>query len=773
MSNLETLDWPKITRHLSSFATSGEGQDKLLQTAPLESEEKALRNFRIISEAQNLLLDGERPFMESLDLFPTWYGRLEKQSQLKPLELKDIRLFLMEAMALKKIIKNSQHEWSKNIHDRLMDIKGPLAAVEQLITPQAEIRIDASETLYRLYNEKKNQVHKIQSSLNNLVKAHENEPILQDKFVTNREGRWVIPIKSGMRHEISGIIHATSSSKQTVFMEPQEIVPLNNELKKIEAEIDEEIEKLLNLISKYLFDLIFEINLTKTLMLECDVRFAQAQFTITMNAKPVKFSTDSVDLVNVRHPLMIINGEKVIPNTVKLTPQDRILLLSGPNAGGKTVLLKCFGLAAQMASCGLPICADENSSLPFFTDMVVAVGDSQSVDSQLSTFVGHLKALNEACKLEGLQALVLIDEICGSTDPEEGAALARGFINYYSKQNIYGVITSHLGPLKSGWADDSGVVNGSMEYNRDTGTSTYHFIKGIAGESLAFSTAKRIGIVKEVFDFAQKHLSPETRKRLKVTEDLEKTKDQITQLRDELKGKIQETENEKINLKKKIIEFEAERDKRLKEELKVIKEKIIEESKKSNVQKLFTDHERRSNILLDFPEVIKTPASKDEDITLDRFAKAFPPGSIVYSASLQRDAIVQGAPNKQGEVPILAGSMRLVVFWEDLKPPKKASNPLAKRTFQTQVHVDLSDKGDSIDVRGKNVQTAIEELEKFLDKASSQRMDRVKVIHGHGSEALKKSIRSHLSRSVYVNRWTSSQETNGDDGATLIYIALD
>jgi DNA mismatch repair protein MutS2 len=772
LSNLETLDWPKITRHLSSYATSGEGQDLLLRTSPLESEEKAVANFKIIKDAQNLLALGERPFMESLNLYHSWFQRLEKQSQLKPLELKDIRLFFMESMALKKIIKNSQSEWGEKIASEIMEIKGPLAAIEILITPQAEIRIDASETLYRLYNEKKNQVYKIQSALNNLVKAHENEAILQDKFVTNREGRWVIPVKSGMRHDISGIIHATSASKQTVFMEPQEVVPLNNQLKKIEAEIEEEIDKLLTQISQYLFTLLADIRSTRDLLLECDVRFAQAQFGITLNAKPIKFSTETVELFNVRHPLMLINGEKVIPNTVKLTPKDRILLLSGPNAGGKTVLLKCFGLAAQMARCGLPVCADENSSLPFFENMTVAVGDSQSVDSQLSTFVGHLKALNEACRMQGLHSLVLIDEICGSTDPEEGAALARGFINYYSARRIYGIITSHLGPLKTGWSADSGVVNGSMEYNRDTGTSTYNFIKGIPGHSLAFSTAKRIGVIPEVFDFAQKYLSPETRKRFETAEEIELVKDQINQLREELKIKIQETESEKLVFKKKILEFEVDRDKRLREEVGKIKERILEESKKANVQKLFDDHERRSNILLEFPEVIKAP-NKEDDFTIDKFTKSFPPGSVAFSTSLQRDAIVQGAPNKQGEVPILAGSMRLMVFWEDLKPPKKASNPLSKRSFQTQVHVDLSDKGDTLDVRGKNVQLAIEELEKFLDKAITQRLDRVKIIHGHGSEALKKSIRSHLSRSVYVNRWSSSQESNGDDGATWIYIALD
>lgn len=771
MSTLENLDWHRIVKHLSSFATSAEAQDHLSKTSPLANEELAQQQFQIIKEAILVLERGERPFMESLNVFPTWFLRLEKQAQLKAMELKDARLFFIEALTLQKILKNAPSEWTTQLSKHLFEVKEPLSAIDHLITPQAEIRTDASEKLYTLYNEKKNLTQKIQSSLDTLVKSHDKEYLLQDKFVTNREGRWVVPVKSGMRHDLPGIIHATSTSKQTVFMEPQSIVPLNNQLKHVESEIDDEIDRLLKEISHYLFNLIHDIQKSKTVLLEADIAFARAQFAITLEAHPVTFSDTEIVLTQVKHPLMIMNGEKIIPNSVRLTEKERILLLSGPNAGGKTILLKCIGLAAQMARCGLPICADKGSQLPFFKNIIIAVGDTQSVDSQLSTFAGHLKALNQACILGGRDALVLIDEICGSTDPEEGSALARGFIHFYAKAKMFGIITSHLGPLKSGWSADSGIINGSMEYNRDTGTSTYHFIRGIPGQSLAFSTAKRIGIVAEVYKEAQNFLSPETRKRLETLNEIETAKEQIAVLRQELEIKTKDLEHEKQILKNKIIEFEKDRDKRLHQEILQLKSKIEAEIRVNNVDKIFNDHERRANIITDFPEIVKV--HKEENYTLERFSKAFPPGSVVYVPKLQKDAIVQGHPNKQGDVPILAGSMRLMLAWDQLKPPKKAANPLSKRSFQTQVYVDTIDKPDSLDVRGKNVNQAIEELEKFLDRCTLQRLDRVKVIHGHGSEALKKSIRSHLSRSTYVNRWTSSQESNGDDGVTLIFISLE
>ncbi len=772
MFDLANIDWPRIVKHLSSFATSGEAQDELMRIAPLPSVAEAQKKFKATQEAIFVLERGERPFMESLNLYPSWYLRLEKQSQLKATELKDARLFFIESLTLQKILKNADSEWTRVLGKRLFEVKEPLSAIDQLITPQAEIRSDASEKLYNLHNEKKQLIQKIQHTLNTLVKSHDNENILQDKFVTNREGRWVVPVKSGMRHDLPGIIHATSTSKQTVFMEPQEVVPLNNQLKQTEAEIDEEIDRLLTEMSQYLYTLLSEIAGAKQVLLEADMAFAHAQFAITLQANPVEFDSETIVLAGVKHPLMVINGEKVIPNSVRLSREERILLLSGPNAGGKTVLLKCIGLAAQMARCGIPVCADKGSKIPFFKNIIAAVGDSQSVDSQLSTFVGHLKALNQAVLVAAPDALVLVDEIAGSTDPEEGSALARAFINYYARAQMFGVITSHLGPLKMGWTDDSGVINGSMEYNRETGTSTYHFIRGIPGQSLAFSTAKRIGIVQEVFNEAQTYLSPETRKRFETMNEIEHAKEQIAVLRKELHEKIQELEAEKSTLKRKIIEFEKDRNKRLEKEIAELKSKIEHEMRTTSVDKIFTDHERRASIVTDFPEIIKTP--KEENITLDRFTKAFPPGSVVYVTSLQRDAIVQGQPNKQGDVPVLAGSMRLTLPWEQLKPPKKAANPLSKRTFQTQMYVDTVDKADTLDVRGKAVSLAIEELEKFLDRATIQRLDRVKVIHGHGSEALKKTIRSHLSRSTYVNRWTSSsQDGSGDDGVTLIFIALE
>lgn len=775
MQELANIDWDKTLSHLVAFATSSEGKEKLKKTIPLLTKEDARESFATIEEAQSILKSGQRPYMESLDLIHSWYLRLEKNAVLKTIELKDLRLFLLEVENLSQVIHPIKSEWIQSIKPELMSAGEPLARIDDLMTPQGEIRVDASETLYKLHHEKRQLAQKVQNTLDGLVKGHEHDPHLQDKYVTNREGRWVIPVKSGMRHELEGIIHATSTSKQTVFMEPQQIVPLNNRIKQAELEIEEEISRLLKEISDYLYHLIADIARSKEVLLEVDCFLAKAQFANVSSANPIVFNDDYIQLEDLKHPLMVLNGEMVIPNNLTLNNNDKILLLSGPNAGGKTVFLKSFGLAAHMARCGLPICAGPRSTIPFFEDIFIAVGDSQSVDQSLSTFAGHLKILDQACHAKGAKSLVLIDEICGSTDPDEGAALARGFIQHYAFQGTFGLITSHLGPLKSGWDEGSGIVNGSMNYDAESGRATYEFIRGVPGKSLAFATAKKIGILDSVYNAAKLFLSPSGRKRLRSMEEVEKLKEEVSQLQSQVRLELEAANQKQKDYEKMMREFNYNKDERLRKEVNEAFEKIKEDMQRGQVKNLFESHERRERITIDFPEVIKfgdaSHKERKEIHTLESFTKAFPPGSVVFVTTLNQDGIVQGSPNSKGEIPVLSGSMRLFVDWQMLKPPKQTQNPLKKKTSNKEVVFDT--KRDEVDLRGMTTVEAIEKLEVVLDKAQTNQLERLKIIHGHGSDALKKAVRSHLSRSVYIARWQVSTSNDGGDGVTLAYLMAD
>ncbi len=772
MSSWQNLDWESVLQKLESYATSSAVRERLGKTEALKSIDEAAESFAQIAEAQSVLIMGRRAYMESLDLFKIWAKRIERQGVLKPLELKDVRHFCLEALALSELLSEFSSPWIMSIKDQMMDASEPLSAIEQLLTPSGEIRNDASQKLYELDKERIQQSRHIQTTLDKLVHAQDLENILQEKYVTNREGRWVLPVRSGMQHFFDGIIHASSHTKQTVYMEPKEIIPTNNRLRQIEVEIEDEIERLLTELSKYLFSLSHQFSMTRDALEKCDLRFAQAQLATNLNGTVPEFSNDSLELISVRHPLLVLQGRDVVANDVSLDHERRLLLLSGPNAGGKTVLLKAVGLAAQMARCGLPIAAATGSRLPFFKGLVVSVGDSQSVDAEMSTFAAHLKKLNDCTLLEGSSSLILIDEICGSTDPEEGTALARSFIESYAQQKVFGVITSHLGPLKLGWTTDSGVINGSLEYNAETGRPTYRFLMGIPGQSLAIQTAKRVGVSQAIVDKAFSNLSPDLKRYLKSLEQVEAMKADILALTDQLHKQTSEARTQKQKYESLVQRFNQKQEQILARTLKQAERKVETLIDHAKVSDAFKRHETLEKMRSQLPEIVKAKPTTPQLQTLSsasEFAKAYPPGTKVFVPSIGRDAVIQGQPNAKGEVPILSNSMRLVLDWQALKPPEQGGNPTVELLRKTSHYAASPHDSDRvIDLRGHSTEEALSQLEIALDTAAACGEERVKVIHGHGTEVLKKTVRNYLSRSVYVKKWQAGSKENGGDGITWI-----
>lgn len=771
MQDLVVLDWIEILEKIRNHSTSEAGREAIMRTKPLSSAEEAYLSFHEIANAAEVLNRGVRPFMQSLDLYSTWIARLKKNAVLKTLEIKDVRSFCLEALALKEALLPVENEWSNKISASLMNAEESLSAIDQILTPNGEIRSDASETLFRLYREKERLAREVQSTLDRLVKDHQMENVLQDKYVTTREGRWVLPVRSGMQHHLPGVIHGSSQTKQTVYIEPEKVIPTNNRLRQIEVEIEDEIERLLTELSRYLTTKSQDIESTRILMEDCDVRFSQAQFCTIVNAHPIEFSKDSLELIEVRHPLLQLSGKKVVSNSVMLEGRKGILLLSGPNAGGKTVLLKSIGLAAQMARCGLPICASETSKIPFFKDILIGIGDAQSVDEELSTFAAHLKILSKAASVKGRENLVLIDEICGSTDPEEGSALGRSFIEAYSENDVFAVITSHLGPLKSGWDQDSRVLNGSLEYDPRTGRPTYQFIAGIPGDSLAIQTAKRVGVSQAIVQRALEVLAPATRARLEGLEQIEQLKSDISILQDHLKKETHKAVEMKKKYEGLLEQFNKDKDAWLQRTLKKAERKVEEAIAQAKVTETFKRHTALQEIKYKLPEIVKakpiTQAGAPENA--EDFGKKFPPGTKVYVPSLNQDGIIQSTPNSKGEVLILSGSVRLQLHWQDLKPPGKPQNPTSQLVRQSSsFSVALADAERTLDLRGKTVESALSELELALDKAAQAREDRIKIIHGHGTEALKKAVRTYLSRSIYVKKWKAGSPESGGDGITWV-----
>ncbi len=785
-----SLDWQELLARLATFATADLTREKIRGLRALSSPQEARQSMREIESWSRLLAAGMRPQMTSLDLFTQWHQRLARNAVLRTIELKDVRHFCQEVVTLREVIEEMAISSLRDVHEKLMRADEPLAAIDQILTPAGDIRTDASERLYQLNAEKTQLARQVQLILDRLVKSFQIEHLVQDRYVTTREGRWVLPIKSGMQHGFEGIIHDSSQTKQTVFMEPQETIPINNRLREIEIAFEEEIERLLTELSKYLATLRFQFEDSKQIMLNADARLAQAKIAELMqattceftNANPEELSDSNASIAglylrDLRHPLLVINGVPVVANTVELAPERRILLLSGPNAGGKTVLLKAVGLAAQMARAGLFICASDGSRLPFFSTMVVALGDSQSVDANLSTFAAHLRALERAANVQGEDTLVLIDEICGSTDPEEGAALARSFIDRYKDNASFGVITSHLGALKHGWPD--GVINGSLEFNQKRGP-TYRFIMGVPGPSLALQTAERIGVDRTIVDRAKHYLSPEARQYQNALSEIEQMKKDLLNLNDDVRARQMEAEKSRSELELAREKFEKEKDEMLQKELKKAEARIESLIQETKAQEIFSHHERLSQIKQELPTIIKAGETAPSGnrikktasgafASADDFSRQCPPGTGVYIKSLDRNGIVQGRPNSKGDVPVLSSSMRLMISWRDLKPSVD-SGTISKWLGKTSGFVSKSAETDRVvDLRGLTVEEAISTLEIQLDAAALGNVDRVKIIHGHGAaDMLKRGVRTYLSRSVYVKKWQAGTKETGGDGVTWI-----
>ena len=769
---MDNLDWTDILTKLADSTTSQLGHERVSAIVPLADQDEALRSFDEIAQAAEVLSLGRRPFMESLDLYGLWAQRLNKEAVLKTLELKDVRHFCLEVLALGEITKPHDLEWVRTLNEALFDATEPLSAIDQIMTAEGAIRTDASETLFKLFNEKNAVVRQTQNILDKLVRQHELELVLQDRYVTNREGRWVLPIRSGRQSQFEGIIHASSQSKQTVFMEPKEIIPLNNRLRQIELDIEEEIDRLLAELSQYLYTRREDFTRARDVLLDADVRFAQAQLTTRLQANPCAFTADGLKLKDLRHPMLLLAKPDAVANSVELSSDKKLLLLSGPNAGGKTVLLKAIGLAAQMARCGLPIAAAEGSTLPFFKNVDVGVGDSQSVDQHLSTFAAHLKILNEAAHAGGPDTLLLIDEICGSTDPDEGTALARAFIQRFAQNGSFGVITSHLGPLKLGWGEGSGVINGSLEYDNKSGRPTYVFLMGIPGQSLALQTARRVGVDPTILDAAVNFLSPEIKAYHNGLEEVEGMKDELRKLREQSLQDSREAKEAKSKYHALQQTFERDRDKLMDKELRKAEKKIESLIEHSKVDDVFKRHERLEQMRQTMPDIVKaSSAPKPAAVrieTAEDFGRAYPPGTKVFAVTIGRDAVIQGTPNAKGEIAILSNSMRLLVPWTQLKPAQQASNPTVEVVRRAGEVASVMDQDRQIDVRGRSVTEAVALLESQLDVAALNQESRLKVVHGHGTDTLKKGVRAYLSRSHYVKVWKAGTPESGGDGVTWV-----
>lgn len=763
------LDWSDLLLNISQFAQSQIAKDLILNYAPLKNTVAAEQKAEEIIFAEEILNEGAIPNLQCLDSVPSIFERLRIKATLDVKDFMSVRVFLNSATVLKNYFKSKRNSWADMQNSKIGDFKSALYSIDKVISPDGDINEDASSHLKSLFEEKKKLTREVAQLLDRVLSKRQTEVILQDRYVTTREGRLVLPIKSGNQHDIKGLIHDRSFSKQTVFIEPEEAVPVNNRLRDLHLLIQEEIEKILRELSLLLSRQLTALENAFGALLESDQNFSCAKFNKIIKGHAVSFSkNNSMNLKNLRHPLLLAKGIEVVPNTVELNLNKRVLLLSGPNAGGKTVLLKSIGLACQMARCGLPVPADPGSQIPFLQNIDAIVGDQQNVNQDLSSFSSHILRLNQTLNLSGMTALVLVDEICGATDPEEGSALARSFIDNYINKNIFAVVTSHLNALKESWPKDSGLIHGSLEFDTKNNRPTYQLLLGISGQSLALNVAKRLGTPDYIIEKAEDFMSPVARDKSKSLKEIDDLRGQIVELKNKTQSDQLEANHLKTQYQELIKKFREQRDRWLTKALEKAEKKIenlIEDARQERLK-----NKTLQDIKSELPTIIKSTSSIQKAQTIEDFKTVFKSGTTAFCSRLGRQVIIQSEPNQQGQVYVLADSMRVLVPWHTLssQSEEKILHPTVRRSGASQSKNFNSDSAPELDLRGCRIDEALDVITKWLDDKIQEGHDRVKIIHGFGTEQLKKSVRQYLSKSHYVSKWEPGTAETGGDGITWV-----
>lgn len=778
---LKTLEYDKIMADVSSYAVLNKTKSLLKDFVPLTLPQEVEKLLKMTDEAYKYLYVYSTGGIYYFDDVTDELKRVDIGGTLNNLELLRVAANLKSARIVQSAI-NTVNDNSlnliKTVSDRLFinpDFEKEIA--DKIISEDA-ISDNASPKLYSIRKSIANINAKIRAELNSYMRGGLSK-YLQDSVVTMRQDRYVIPVKSEYRSFVRGFIHDQSSSGATVFIEPEHVMELNNELKRAHFDELEEIHRILAELSTKVSYMSDAIRYNAENLIEIDACFARAEYSFKNKcSRPDLNMNGVVNIIRGRHPL--IPKEKVVPVSVRLGSEFNFLLITGPNTGGKTVTMKLTGLCVAMAMSGLYIPADDESQVSVFNNIYCDIGDEQSIEQNLSTFSSHIKNIIDIINNVDDRSLVLIDEIGAGTDPEEGSALALAIIQKLLDRNCFGIITTHYSKLKEYAIESKKIENASMEFDAKTLKPMYKLNIGIPGSSNAIDIAKTLGLNADIIDNAVSFLSDEKISFENVLKRAEESRHNAERLSLELETLKNDRQNELQEIAKEKQRIIKEREKiylNAKQETKRIvadkladAEEIIAELKKilKTVQLESKEVFRASELKNRLENSKYLNADMDESpIELKKTDRAeLKVGSKIYVKSLGSYAKILNIREKKNEVEILIGDIRTVVKINDLynieneKPIKKQNVKIFKNTGslpQTEINV-----------LGKTSLEALSEVENFIDQAVMHGLEEVKIIHGVGEGILLKTIRESLKKDKRVSEFRRGKYGEGENGVTII-----
>lgn len=781
---LRVLEFNKIIEKLTSFAGSELGKEKCRRLLPLSDiEEIVTMQQETAAALERVYKKGSLGFSGIHDIRAS-IKRLEINSTLGIGELMHISSVLTATAAIKNYGKQEEGAEPDCLTERFSLLE-PLKTINneilRCIISEDEIADDASTGLKNVRRSIKITNDKIRDKLNSIITSSDNKTVLQDQLITMRDGRFCIPVKSEFRGSMPGMIHDQSSSGSTVFIEPMAVVQLNNDLRQLAIREQEEIEKVLATLSESLVPYTKDLQYNIDTLAEFDFIFARAVLAKQMNASEPKFNERGyINIKKGRHPL--IDQKKVVPINIWLGGEFSLLVITGPNTGGKTVSLKTVGLFTLMGQAGLHIPAFDGSELSVFREVYADIGDEQSIEQSLSTFSSHMKNTVSILKEADEKSLVLFDELGAGTDPTEGAALAMSILTYLHNKNVHAMATTHYAELKMFALSTPGVSNACCEFDVETLSPTYRLLIGIPGKSNAFAISKKLGLSEEVIEMAESFIGTKDKSFEDIISGLEKSRleaekalDEALAIRNEasdLRAKWQEKQRKLDNARDKVINDANEKARTILEEAKEYADESIRKLNKLGSSGGLRDMEKERTALREkLSEKNESLALKNDKKRRKKLeASDIKIGNDCMVLTFNVKGKILSLPNAKGDLTVSVGSMRTTVNLKDIElteaePEEKQQKSSGYGNIKMQKSMSVTPECNII---GMRVDEALPIVDKYLDDAYLARLTSVSIIHGRGTGALKEAVHNHLKRLKYVASYRLGNFGEGDTGVTIV-----
>ncbi len=785
---IKTLELDKILNILSGYTSipdSGEMCRKIIPSFQFNEVERLLTNT---SDAYMLIARFGAPSFGGARNCNNALARAEMGGVLTPAEL----LSIAGLLHVVRTVKDWKERFSSNIITSLDGYFNGLISnkyfeekIFSSIESEDEISDNASQKLSDIRRKIRSASASVRDKLEKIIKSQSSSKFLQDAIVTQRDGRYVVPVKSEHRGEIPGLIHDTSSSGATLFIEPLAVVEVNNELRVLRNKEKEEIERILTELSAEAAEFSSNIRISFEALVELDVIFSKAKYAFDIKGIVPKINSEGVCMLkNARHPLL--NKSTVVPISVDLGVEFDTLIITGPNTGGKTVSIKTIGLLTIMAMCGLMISADEGSKICVFSNVFADIGDEQSIEQSLSTFSSHMMRIVEILRLADNRSLVLLDELGAGTDPVEGAALAKAIINELINKGAKSVTTTHYAELKSFAIDSYRVENACCEFDVSTLKPTYKLLIGVPGRSNAFAISQKLGIGEDIIENAKRMVSKENLRFETVVSSLEEARKTAEQEREEaerIRNELQRQKEYNAGMQEKfrkereeildkahaesnrIIEYARNESNLLLNQLEDMKKKLSAENARETIANARTAAKQS---LKNLENKSGYNDSFHEDYVLPRELKV---GDNVFVKELGNTATVTAVGIKGGKVEVTAGLMKLRVSINSLRLIESANSGEKRKPAKRNV-TGLKSRAErkpesELDLRGMAADEAVMEVERFIDNALLSGIEVVRIIHGKGTGILRKAVQDQLKRNKSVRTYRLGVFGEGESGVTI------